>query len=215
MTTINLHVDDPAVWRYICALQHEEAVGQIMAVQCAECANRRRTTKLGLAANTAQGPGFAASWADWEVEWGEVHVSGRKLGARETLSHLLDSATTVTGDWGKTREGYFAALAIPPELTQEYVPLLVRCPRHGDALLNRDAVVAGLRRQQRVFLARPAGGVRLDVVPQQVEGLRHGERKHASLTTTFGAGQGLPLEEFKAWYAAQPGGRDLRDTPSK
>ena len=208
MTTIDLRVTDPEVWGYICRLQHAEAIGRILQIRCGQC-----NAKLGCAANTAHGPGFASSWADWNFDLGEVHIDGERLRGREALRYVLDGADEVSGDWGKTRYGFFAALAIPTDLPQEYVPLLVRCTTHGDAVLNRDDVLGALRKGWRALSVAVTDESYVEVTPQQTDGLAS-ESKSARLVHTIGAGQGMPVDEFRAWYAAQAGGRDLRDTPT-
>lgn len=185
---VDLRVSDPAVWAYVCQLQHEAAVGRILAVRCAAC-----NTKLGEAANTAHGPGFAAWWRDYVPQPWAVIVDGHKLTDRETMQHTLKRAEYVEGDWGKEPCGYFAPLAIPPELPHEYVPLLVRCVRHGDAILNRGAVLAALRSTRRGMKVRMSG-TRFEIIRQQIDGLKS-EPKQALLVERFGRGESWTTEK--------------------
>lgn len=199
--TIDLRVRDPRVWEYVCKLQHADAVGRILEIRCATC-----NTKLGEAANTPHGPGFAAWWRDWQPDVHSVSVNGRQLSPRETRRYLVNSAEEVEGDWGKEPQGYFAPLAIPPKIAQEYVPLLVRCVAHGDTILNRLEVLAALRRDWSSVAVR-VERCRFDVSPQQVDDLKRGETKHARLVRRIG-GESWTPDSLDAFFAEMEG-----DTP--
>lgn len=198
--TIDLRVSNPHVWEYICQLQHADAIGRPLQIRCSQC-----RAKLGLAVNTLHGPGFASSWSDWEANFGQVHINGQQLGDREAIRYMLDDAEEVSGDWGRTPHGFFAALRIPLDLPQDYVPLFVRCMTHGDAVVDRAEVRDALRKGWPV-LPVALEGTRFDVIEQQTDGLRTTPR-HSRLVKRIGAGDGLTVEEFDAWHSARTGGR--------
>lgn len=189
-TTIDLRVSTPTVWEYVCQLQHDAAQGRVMQIRCAMC-----NARLGMAANTAHGPGFAATWTEWEHGGISVQVNGSELPPRQKWRYLLNEAESVEGDyWGKQRHGYFAPLAIPPELPQEYVPLIVRCARHGDLIIDRTDVLSALRRKLKTLSVTPTGESHL-LIEQQKEGLRtSGNVQHSKMVQHFGRNYDLDEE---------------------
>lgn len=199
---VDLRVNAPAVWEYVCALQHDAAQGRVMQIRCSVC-----NALLGSAANTAHGPGFAATWTEWEPGGVSVKVGTTELPPRQAWRWLLNEAESAEGDW-KGREGYFAPLAIPPELPQEYVPLLVRCHDHGDTIVDRLAVLRGLQRGNRDMRVKPAGEHH-EIIPQQVEGLATEPGSTVRLVTRIRPTRSFgTAAEFDAWRASR-----LRDTP--
>lgn len=202
--TIDLRVSDPAVWEYVCKLQRSRATGRLLTVRCGKC-----RTKLGEAAQTEHGPGFAAWWREWEQPAHEVHIDGRKLSPRETIRHVTGDAEEIEGDWrADVRRGYFAPLAIPLDLPQEYVPLVVRCkPSHGAAVLNRIDVLNALNNHRMNALNVNVHPGQFEILPQQTDGLAS-TTSTARLVKRIGAGESWTPDSFDAWLSEME-----RDTP--
>ncbi|MCI1962634.1 MAG: hypothetical protein LKJ18_00595 [Ancrocorticia sp.] len=192
-TVIDLRVADPKVWEYICQLQRQDALGGVTKVRCSIC-----NEWLGTAATTTVGPGFAGTYRDYGPMFYEIRINGEPLKPREMIEYMKARATVVEGDyWDKQRRGYFAPLAIPPDLPQEYVPLVVRCMKHGDLILDRTDVITALRRKFKTLRVTPLGE-RYTIIEQQTEGLQpSGQERHSRMVRHIGG----PLDPDNARHA--------------
>lgn len=107
----------------------------------------RVLARVGL---TSAGPLFTSSW-EVETPIGfAVKVNGRKLSRREALAFRDRTRPVLERSGPKitetTVDGVVAHLALPAGI-DDYPPLLVRCPRHGDAVIPLDLARAALRRK--------------------------------------------------------------------
>lgn len=186
---IDLRVHDPKLWEYVCLLQASPAI-HMAPIRCRSC-----QTRLGTIATTKHGPGFSARWTIDAAPPGVVVAKdGTQLEPRHTRRWILKNAEEVTGDWAPGKTGYFAPLAIPDQLPQDYLPLVVRCSKHGDSVVDRAAALSALRtKNPRGIVAKPTGH-RFEIIDQQTDGLtstkptrmravmRFGGRKPSSTT---------------------------------
>lgn len=139
-------------------------------VKCRRCG---RT--LGAAGNTAYGPLFTSGWPVELPLDEEFFVDGRMLSRREAL-RLRDVVFPVRERSGppirdQKLEGTLALLALPPEMHQEYPDLMVRCDRHGDAVLLRQDLLDAFREGRAVRKVDPSRPHLAYVCPPHVEPL--------------------------------------------
>jgi hypothetical protein len=118
-----------------------------LQIRCKEC----RSRILGRAGYVPRyGPLFTAFWrAEPLYTAGKMVIaSGRTLRPRERAA-WLGKHTEVTSKTEHADEpvsdGVIALLAVPVGLTADYPDLMVRCKRHGDALLDRLEILEALR----------------------------------------------------------------------
>lgn len=100
---------------------------------------------LARAAATPHGPLFHSKWqvpADTVVE-----LDGREATSHRTAVRALQQSGFHVEDLGEddSDDGLFAVIVLPEGVTADYPPLLVRCKRHGDTVLDRLEVVQWLR----------------------------------------------------------------------
>lgn len=198
MTKIDLNVADDRVWAYICDLAREPFLTR-REIRCDQCQG-----SLGRAATTKLGPIFVSSWTtDTPVSIGYI-VGNRLLphneAARRHKTERKKYLTSQSGDAQSTRDGLFAALAIPANLPQTYAPLYVSCDRHGDTIIERQELLAASRLKEKkphkVTVSKPF----LEYIPQRKDGFKViktssvEERRYGSATFT--------PAEFDAWWAS-------------
>lgn len=108
---------------------------------------------LGHAADTSAGPLFTSSWA---VPGPRIitEANGAHL-SRRAERHFLERAFGPVAEQSGApidrdlAQGVLAAVAPPPDQADDHPPLLVRCAKHGDAILARAEVMARLRGGKR------------------------------------------------------------------
>lgn len=126
---LHIEAEDEAVWaRTLDALADSRGVAPSVRVWCDRCPGR----DLAEAGMTKYGPLFTSSWSTPPLP---AAAAVRKVARR-----LRWSTDGVAGT-----EGVIALLRLPPDLPQDYPDLMVRCPKHGDAVLRRLDVVAKVR----------------------------------------------------------------------
>lgn len=121
MTALRLQVSDPAVWAHtLRAIEDSATRKPLLKVKCARCG-----AELAQVGITAHGPLFTSSWKVPIPAGSEA----KALGPPTKLSGPAPLRSEI--------HGALAVLALPPDLPAEYPDLLVRCARHGDAVLDR------------------------------------------------------------------------------
>jgi len=89
----------------------------------------------------------------------QTYVNGRRLSHREAL--IYQDAVFPVRERSRRPipnekiEGTIALLALPPAMHQEYPDLMVRCKRHGDAVLPREELLRDLRERRAVHKVNP------------------------------------------------------------
>lgn len=157
---LRLQADDPAVLARTLRALEASAGARPVALRCSECG-----TVLARVGTTTHGPLFTSSWpvevpSPWMGGWVRA-ADGAPLSRRHVLAMERAATTDRSGaEWtGVERHGVIALLALPPALAQDYPDLLVRCPRHGAAVLERHDVLdwmhAGRTRNLRVSFPLP------------------------------------------------------------
>lgn len=140
-----LDPDDDAVWERTLAAVVAARDLRPLLVRC-----RTGGCVLARCAATAHGPLFTSSWPVELAAHAHVTVDGVRLSDRAARRWLEQQrqagGVEQSGPPIEDREihGVLALLALPPDLTQDYPDLLVRC-RHGDAVLDRTEVLGWLR----------------------------------------------------------------------
>jgi hypothetical protein len=148
---IRLQSPEPTVWaRTLDALIASRLIKPALTVRCKQC-----HAQLARAGVTPLGPLFTSSWTVEVPTPFEVFVDGQRLSRRAAIRHHANT-TEVAGQSGPAISdteihGTIALLALPPEMPQDYPPLMVSCARHGDALVGRSEVLADLRAGSRVL----------------------------------------------------------------
>ncbi|MEZ0382177.1 hypothetical protein [Mycobacterium sp. pW045] len=171
---LRLEAGDPAVReRTAAAVQasNEQGVRPTLEIRCSKC--RAKLATVGTVPEF--GPLFASSWAVTADSWHRVIVNGEVLGDRARSRWISEHYETLSAS-GKPmneplRHGIIALLALPPQLEQDYPPLLMRCSRHGDYIADRLEVIEELRRGADVHKVRPTGET-FDYEPPAIENLR-------------------------------------------
>lgn len=118
-------------------------------IRCSKCG-----VFMGVLGSTERGPLFHSTWKTEPPLAGEVIYVNESTGERRTLTrrHAIrfrDKISMVIegepiGDDG--RDGVIALLALPPGTPDDYPALLLRCPDHGDAVVDRIEALAVIRR---------------------------------------------------------------------
>lgn len=192
--TIDVDIHNDQVWSWILNLfelaKADPSAAQVKIV-CGTCGSR-----LAKARPTTRGPIFVSSWEMGHVQRRDT---ARVLAALPAIEKSGQDIANVRG-----RNGYLAALALPPELPQVYPPLLVRCPEHGDAILNRSELVQSVRRNQKRLKATVMPPFH-EVTTQRTDGLPK-ERSVSRQSHQLGSGA-VPLAQFNDWWrsASTPG----------
>ncbi len=202
--SVDLDVPDDAVWAYVLQLVVASA-GAAPAV-AVRCSARGCSRVLGRAGQTPAGPLFSATWPVEDTLPVVTVVGGRRLRPRGQIAHLATGVVAQSGpEPAPTRpEGFFAPLAVPACLPQVAVPLYVRCPRHGDAVLERDHVLAALRGGRQTVVA-PTALPFMDYTTQRTDGLPH--QTVTSTTTYRTTGDPLQLADVHEWLRQHDGSR--------
>lgn len=171
--SVDLNTVAEAVWTYTCALAEASADAKpTLKIRCADPCG----ALLGRVGSTSAGPLFTSSWVVELPLPYQIQVGDRVLGRGEAVRWdrgERDRTVVATSGPAMTysgRDGLFAALAIPPDLPQTYTPLYVRCDMHGDAVIDRSAVINALRGKARVLQVRPSLPVQ-EYVAQRNDGL--------------------------------------------
>jgi hypothetical protein len=137
---VKIHPDDDTVWALtLDAVKDSQGRKQSLTVRCSQC---RRA--LAGAGQTKNGALFVSYW---ELEQGftGVFYKGQRVPRRVAIKGLdrIMPVVDQSGPASSEPAGQFgfALLELPCELAQDYPDLLVRCARHGDAVLNRIEVL--------------------------------------------------------------------------
>ncbi len=146
MTKLRLQPSDPEVIDLTCRVVEasEIATAQLVGL-CAKCQPKSRVelAKVGYTGGHAL---FKSSWRV-PLDAG-ISINGERVNQRqyEIFEKRLGFATSVTGHIDRNADHtVFALLALPLELRADYPDLLVRCERHGDAVLDRLEALDRLR----------------------------------------------------------------------
>jgi hypothetical protein len=183
VTAVRIHVADDDVWRLtLDALAASCDVPAALTIRCATC---RRT--IGYAGDVPNyGPLFTASWQVPAPS--PATVNGRPMNERqrhrfEDHNPSLDVDQTGEPVTDETH-GTIALLRLPAGYPEEYPTLLVRCARHGDAVLDRGEVLGALHDGHRETLA-PATRPLTSYVPPRRDFGSVGRQEHVKRTVTF------------------------------
>lgn len=139
---LRICVRDDVVWRAtIAAVVASRDLAPAVTYRCRQCG-----AYLAGAAATSRGPLFVATW---QVQVFSGHVlNGRRLTEREYRKRFPPE-----NERGRPMlevpESTLALLQVPNHMRSEYPDLLVRCSRHGDAVLERSDVLGHLERRSR------------------------------------------------------------------
>lgn len=118
-------------------------------IRCTKCG-----VFMGALVSTRRGPLFTSTWKTEPPLVGEVVYVNESTGERRTLTRrgairFRDKTSVVVegeplDDHG--RDGVIALLALPPGTPDDYPALLLRCPDHGDVVVDRTDALAVIRR---------------------------------------------------------------------
>jgi hypothetical protein len=198
VTALRLVADDAAVFD----LTHRAAVaaGEIpdppLRIGCQRCG-----AVLARAGDTDHGPLFTSSWQREPGLAHEVHVGGRRLSRSKTIDHLEHDIVERSGRpmHAPVTHGAVALLALPTDVPADYPDLLVRCDKHGDAVLDRRQVLDWLRdaavkpTKRKVVVSRPFSDY---VVPTRMPGTT-GHTRYQREVYRLG-GDVMTVAEFEA-----------------
>lgn len=136
----------------VAAVAASSKVTPTLTVRCSQCKG-----SVGHAAMTSAGPFFTSSWTVQDALGFEVVVGGRTLNRRQAVRYRDQQLPVATSSGSPIAnehvDGLHALLALPPGVGDDYPALLVRCDKHGDAVLDRLELLAALRRDEPSFLA--------------------------------------------------------------
>ncbi len=196
----------------------DDSLGQEpeLVVRCRSC-----HTKLAFAGSTEFGPLFTSTWTEPLVA--PIDVNGEPALYRTEARRRLEEGADVEteGDFD-VKSGSVALLALPESISApEYPALVVRCNRHGWAVLSRTWVLNQLA--HRVGTAK----VRLDdqapaLAPTPSAFVSAMERRYGSshtsrLSITTGRGMGHSLSRYQILMSArgaEAADRRLAEDPS-
>jgi hypothetical protein len=143
VTLLRLEADDPEVLELTGIALHDvlEIPDPPLRVACQRCG-----AQLGRGGDTRNGPVFTTSWLVNPPRSTVISINGRVL-SHKAASRWVDEHETLLASSGKPlsepiRHGVRALLT--PGLV-DYPDLLVRCPKHGDPVLDRDEVLGWIR----------------------------------------------------------------------
>ncbi len=180
-SVLKLNPEGRDVWRLTWdALLDSNSRKHSLTVKCRErgCGNT-----LARAGTTKYGPLFVSWWTvELPLGYGETYVDGRKLSRREELRFrelflpIVKSSGAPIPD-GRV-DGTIALLALPPEMRQEYPALMVRCPDHGDATLERLDILDDLRSRRALRKVDPSYPLLDYVLPRHDESHPAKRSKH-------------------------------------
>ncbi|MCA9851489.1 MAG: hypothetical protein KC461_12705 [Dehalococcoidia bacterium] len=151
VNAVRIDAADDNVWRLtLAALEASTATAPTLTIRCAKCG-----AQLGLAGVVpGHGPLFTAAWqVPLASPW---RVNGRRLSEREARRYERSRAIEATESGEQVTDethSTIALLRLPASCPQEYPTLLVRCARHGDAILDRAAVLDALDHHTGVLTA--------------------------------------------------------------
>lgn len=130
------------------------------------CASPGCGAVLGYAADTSAGPLFTSSWSvpAPRLITGVNGAPISRRSERDLLGRLFGPVAEQSGAplERDLAQGVLAAVAPPPGQADDHPPLLVRCAKHGDAILPRAEVMARLRGGKRASWAVVVGFPRVD-----------------------------------------------------
>lgn len=139
---ICIDVADDAVWMTtVRAVEASSRVPATLTIRCSQC-----QSELGQAGVVPHyGPLFMSWWS--APKSSRTVVNGAEYNERQL--HAYEAAhphTEVVKDRGQVdgRDGVIALLRLHATLPEQYPALLVRCRRHGDAVLDRSEVLDAL-----------------------------------------------------------------------
>jgi hypothetical protein len=140
MTELRLEADDPRVieltLRALAAARQKPTPA--LTFKCKRCGK-----KLAFAGQTEHGPLFVSTWMV-PIMSGVV-LNGKHLTAREVRKESADNIVFERGRQDfEEPHGTLALFELPGGMAQDYPDLLVRCSKHGDAVLERETVLAFL-----------------------------------------------------------------------
>ena len=142
---IQLQATDPVVWQFTKdAAVNNSSIAPSLTVHCKAC--QGLLAEVGI---TAAGPMFRSGWVVEKPLGREYVVNGKRLSRRAALRHEAETALVVRESGppivDEERHGTMALLVLPAGMVEDYPPLLVRCVRHGDAIVDRSAVIEATR----------------------------------------------------------------------
>jgi hypothetical protein len=155
---IRLQADDPGVLALTrTALEQSRHLTPALTIRCVDC-----RAVLAHAGYTPTGPLFTSTWR--YALPADMNLNGQPLNRRrqhrveQELGAEVEGAEDIDGT-----TGVIALLALPAGMPPDYPDLAVRCPRHGDLLLDRLEALERLRGSEDwdVRTERP----RLELVP--------------------------------------------------
>lgn len=149
-------------------------------------------TVLGAMDTTKFGPLFL-SW--WDVEpHSEAELNGRPLKKRE-YERVLEQAgwrvESVSGNPDRLeRHGAAALLTLPPTMAEDCPDLMVRCEKHGDAILDRNEALSRLRTRppRKKWKVTPSFPLQAYREPTPDPGLLSGPPIRSSITRRWSKG---------------------------
>jgi hypothetical protein len=200
---LRLEADDHDVLaRTGLALQDANAIPDPpLRLLCRKCG-----AQLAQAGDTAHGPLFTSTW-EYEPELGHVvTVNGRTLNRRETIAWREANETLAyrEGSAMTSPLAHGVRALLTPGLS-DYPDLLVRCTKDGDAVLNRDDVLAWIREaalkpmRKKVAVAKPFSAYRH---PQPTAGPSAPSRQREVWRPKFDS---MTIEEYEQRKSARDG----------
>lgn len=182
MTPARLTTRDPIAWeRTTHALADTATITNPLEVRCKACG-----ALLARMADTDHGPLFTSSWEVPARSPVRVVVDGKQLNPRAQRRFEADNLEVVTESGPAIDRpevhGTIGLLALPAAYPQDYPDFMVRCVRHGDAVVDRIALLKWLREGTSPRLV--LDGTRIDYEKPEPTG--DGVRQSSSRTTRQG-----------------------------
>jgi hypothetical protein len=158
---LRLEPTDPAVRERTAAAvraSNEQNIRPALQVRCQKC----RVLLARVGDVHGHGPLFTASWVVAGDDGHKVIVNGVELRDRDRAKwiaeHYETGAESGRPMYAPLHHIVIALLAQPSSFAQDYPDLLTRCPRHGDYVADRLAVLKALRVGDDVLMVMPSGG---------------------------------------------------------
>ncbi len=160
-------------------------------LRCADCG-----TKIGKVADTPHGALFTSSWRVEIAETERVKVDGRELLPRERARFDKAHLPVESGPQPDRVEVHGSLAMLAAESSSD---LLVRCPEHGDAVLDRLELLKMLRtpkgkRNSRITVSSPGW----EYLSPDVSGLG-GEPTVTVTRHSPIVGEAMSMDDMRAW----------------
>lgn len=208
---LRLMADDPAVVELTGAAvsaSNEHRVKPTLQIICQKCGS-----VLAKVGDTECGPLFTSVWTIASPLFFVEYVRGRKLSRKQALANMERHLVSRSGQAmdASRHNCVVALLALPANVAPDYPDLLVRCAKHGDAILDRLETLQWLResaqkpQRRRVTVSRPFAEYTVPAVPPWA-----GAPAKINSETYRLAGDVMNVEDFRRRLAER---RRIADTP--